>query len=121
MFSGAGVVAKGDHSASMRCRKRETGLGLSATHVQIFYNLGPGRVHFDSSASLVYFVDCPEPNIRELLAPVFKGLGQRPSYEQLFLDDHKLLKGAVLLPLPTPSVAAVLAALRLSSIDLSIA
>lgn len=121
MFSGAGVVAKGNHAASMRCRKRETGLGQAATPTQIFYNLGPGRVHFNSSAKELYFIDCPEPNIRDLLEPLFHGLKQPAAYTQLFLDPHGLLKGAVRLQLKTSQVAPVLAALRLSSVDLSMA
>lgn len=121
MFSGAGVVAKGNNAASMRCRKRATGLTSGATHSQIFYNLGPGRVHLDTSSSLMYFCDCPEPNIRELLVPVFKGLNQTPEYKQMYLDDHQLLKGAVCLTLLKVQVATVLTALRLNDIDLSIA
>ncbi len=121
MFSGAGVVAKGYNAASMRRRKRSTGLDSKATHTQIFYNLGPGRVHFDPSSSLMYFSDCPEPNIREMLVPVFKGFNENPNYIQMYLDDHQLLKGAVCLALPETQIAAVLTALRLNDIDLSIA
>lgn len=120
MFSGAGVVAYGERASSMRCRKRETGLSADATHVQIFYNLGPGRVHFDTSKSLLYFVDCPEPDVRDLLISVFKGLNQLPRFEQMHLDGHKLLKGAVRVNLSSDHVAPTLTALKLRGIDLSI-
>lgn len=121
MFSGAGVVAGGNRASSIRCRKRLTGLGDAATHSQIFYNLGIGRVHFVASASLLYFIDSKDSCIPDIVAPVFQGLGSKPAYEQMFLDPHGLLKGAIRLPLLAPHVAPVLAALRLSGIDISVA
>lgn len=119
MFSGAGVVAGGSQSASMRCRKRKTGLSAGASDSEIFYNLGIGRVHFVSDSNWLYFIESADSCIPDILAPVFQGMQSQPDTEQLYLDPHHLLKAAKRLRLKPEEVVPVLAALRLSGIDIS--
>lgn len=120
MPGGIGPMPKG-FATRLRCRERSTGLPVNASHAQIFFNLGLGRVHYLPEDRLLYFVDSEEVSISETICAVFKGLGKTPQIEQLFLDNHGLIKGASRLSLSDYEAQALMAALRLKGFLISMA
>lgn len=105
----------------LRCRQRTTGLQVDASHAQIFFNLGLGRVHYLAEERVLYFVESEELSVSDTITAVFQGLAKKPVFEQLFLDNHQLIKGALRMTLSTYEAQAVLAALRLNGVLISIA
>lgn len=105
----------------LQCRDRQTGLGSDASHAQIFFNLGLGRVHYLPDDHFLYFVESKDLSIRPIIDSVYQGLGAKPRLEQLFLDNHQLIKGALRLTLDEREARTLLAALRLKGIVISIA
>ncbi len=110
-----------DMATGLRCQDRQTGLDIKATHTQIFYNLGMDRVHFAPQTGILYFVDSEHFKVLGIINTVYQGLGSTPGIEQLFLDEHGYYKGALMLTMSAGDVEAVLVALRLKDIKISIA
>ncbi len=108
-------------ASGLRCQDRQTGLDARASHTQIFYNLGMDRVHFIPQTGILHFVDSEHFQVLEIINMVYQGLGNTPCVEQLFLDEHGYYKGALMLTMSAGDVEAVLVALRLKGIKISIA
>ncbi len=108
-------------ATALRCQDRQTGLGVNATHTQIFYNLGMDRVHFAPQSDILHFVNSEHFRVLDIIKTVYQGLGTIPRVEQLFLDEHGYYKGALMLSMSAGEVEAVLVALRLKGIKISIA
>jgi len=108
-------------AAGLRCRDRQTGLGTNATHTQIFYNLGMDRVHFIPQTLVLHFVDSEHFQVLDIINTIYRGLVATPRVEQLFLDKHGYYKGALMLTMSGDEADAVLVALRLKGIKISIA
>lgn len=105
----------------LRCNDRLTGLNAHASHREIFYNLGLDRVHYVPQTQSLYFPHSRFFPIRETLESVYKGLGSPLVIEQLFVDRHGYYKGAQRIRVPDKIARAVLVALRLKGIKISIA
>ncbi len=101
-------------------RRRATGLLATDDEARVFYNLCPGRVHYRSGRGRLYFVDSPYESISEIIAAVFRGLGRQPKITQLYLDEHRYLKGAKVLDLDGMGreTRALLVALRLKGVHI---
>lgn len=108
-------------ATELRCNDRDTGLDGQASHTQIFYNLGMDRVFYCPLAGTLHFVDSEHFRVLDTILSVFKSLGDAPEIEQLFLDKHGYYKGAMMLTMSAKQTDAVLVALRLKSIKISIA
>ncbi len=117
------MQAEIDHKLAigLRCSDRSTGLDANASHNQIYFNLGMDRVHYVPQASYLYFAKSIHFPIIDTIDSVFSGLGQSPQIEQLFLDEHGYYKGAQRIFLESETANAVLVALRLRGIKISIA
>ena len=105
----------------LRCNDRLTGLHADASPREIYYNLGMDRVHYVPQTGFLYFPHSSFFPILETLQRVFQGLGRKPHIEQLFMDEHGYYKGAQRVTLQPKHAAAVLVALRLNGIKISIA
>jgi hypothetical protein len=105
----------------LRCSDRATGLGVDANPVQIYFNLGMDRVHYVPQASLLYFANSSHFPIQDIIDAVYAGFGETPKIEQLFLDEHGYYKGAQRVEMTTDNARAVMVALRLRDIKISIA
>ncbi len=108
-------------ATGLRCQDRQTGLDSKAPHTHIFYNLGMDRVHYIPQNRTLHFVNSEHFKVLDIIKTVYKGLGKKPDIEQLFLDEHGYYKGALLLSMSPGETSAILAALRLKSIKISIA
>jgi hypothetical protein len=108
-------------ATGLRCQDRRTGLDAKATHTKIFYNLGMDRVHFIPQTGILHFVDSEHFQVLDIINNVYRGLSNTPRIEQLFLDEHGYYKGALMLMMSAGEVEAVLVALRLKDIKISIA
>lgn len=106
---------------NLRCNDRATGLGLDASPTEIYYNLGMDRVHFVPETRSLYFPHSSYFPILETLEAVYRGAGTELAVEQLFMDRHGYYKGAQRTVLPPSLTSAVLVALRLNGIKISIA
>ena len=106
---------------SLRCTNRATGLNAESSHTEIFYNLGIDRVHYVPQKQFLYFPHSSYFPILETIESVHKGLKQPLEIEQLFIDEHGYYKGAQRIFLPTGAADAILVALRLRGIIISVA
>ncbi len=105
----------------LRCTDRATGLNADASHREIFYNLGMDRVHYVPQKQFLYFPRSSYFPILDTLESVHKGLKNPLEIEQLFMDEHGYYKGAQRVSLSSKTANAVLVALRLRGIKISIA
>ncbi len=105
----------------LRCNDRATGLNTNTSHQEIYYNLGMDRVHYVPQKQFLYFPRSSYFPILETLESVHKGLKQSLEIEQLFMDEHGYYKGAQRIFLSTGAADAILVALRLRGIKISIA
>jgi len=105
----------------LRCNDRATGLNADASHREIFYNLGMDRVHYVPQKQFLYFPHSSYFPILDTLKSVHRGLNNTLEIEQLFMDEHGYYKGAQRIFLSTGTASAVLVALRLKGIKISIA
>ena len=108
-------------ATGLRCRDRATGLNTDATGTHIFYNLGMDRVHFVPITRALYFVKSQHFQVLDTIENVYQGFGTKPDIEQLYLDEHGYYKGALVLTMSDEEAIAVLVALRLKNIKISIA
>jgi len=105
----------------LRCSDRATGLDANASHNQIYFNLVMDRVHYVPPASYLYFAKSSHFPILEIINAVYSGLGKTPQIEQLYLDEHGYYKGAQRIQMKKNETDAVLVALRMRGITISIA
>lgn len=105
----------------LRCTNRATGLTTHASHNEIYFNLGMDRVHYVPQTHHLYFPHSSYFPILATLEAVYRGFRTQLEIEQLFMDQHGYYKGAQRIIMPTEIANAVLIALRLNSIKISIA
>lgn len=117
------MQAEIDHKLAidLRCSDRATGLDINASHTQIYFNLAMDRVHYVPQTTFLYFAKSTHFPILDIIDAVYIGLGKSPQIEQLFLDEHGYYKGAQRIVLQADAADAVLVALRLRGIKISIA
>ncbi len=105
----------------LRCTNRATGLNMTASHNEIYFNLGMDRVHYVPQKQFLYFPQSSYFPILSTLESVYAGLRIQLEIEQLFLDKHGYYKGAQRIFMSDKVASAVLVALRLNGIKISIA
>lgn len=106
---------------NLRCNDRATGLGIDASPTEIYYNLGMDRVHYVPQTGVLYFPHSSYFPILKTLQAVYRGADTPLEIEQLFMDRHGYYRGAQRTTLPVKLANAVLVALRLKGIKISLA
>ena len=117
---GSGTIDR-ELANGLRCNDRTIGLRVDASPVEIFYNLGMDRVHYVPQDHFLYFAASKHFPVLRTIESVFCGLDAEPEVEQLFLDVHGYYKGAQRVRMTSQQAHAVLVALRLKGIKISIA
>jgi hypothetical protein len=105
----------------LRCTDRATGLNADASHREILYNLGMDRVHYVPQTQFLYFPRSTYFPILRTLESVYAGLETPLEIEQFFMDEHGCYKGAQRIFISTVEADAILVALRLRGIKISVA
>ncbi len=108
-------------AVGLRCNDRDIGLHAQASPNEIYFNLGMDRVHYVPQQNALYFAQSSHFPIDETIAAVYRGLDQQPQIEQLYLDIHGYYKGAQRIIMQDEVANAVLIALRLKGIIISMA
>lgn len=108
-------------AVDLRCIDRDTGLHADASSNQIYFNLAMDRVHYVPQKNALYFAKSNHFPINEIIIAVYKGFAIQPEIEQLYLDVHGYYKGPQRIVMPEQEANAVLIALRLKGIKISIA
>jgi len=107
--------------AKALCRShREVQLSATADELRIFYNLAMDRVHYFPGRHAIYFVDSVYVSVPEIIQSVLSGMHSLPAVEQLFLDDKHYFKAGKRVTLPPRQANAVLVALRLKGVQISV-
>jgi antirestriction protein ArdC len=120
MPGGIGTIDQ-ELAQGLRCTNRATGLTTRASHNEIYFNLGMDRVHYVPQKQFLYFPQSSYFPILSTLESVYAGLRTRLEIEQFFLDKHGYYKGAQRIFMSAETASAVLVALRLNGIKISIA
>ena len=120
MPGGIGPIS-GDVEKSLSRGSRTSGLSSRATPVQIFYNLGVGRVHYRPIERDLYFVESANTSVLSIVHSACQSLPDKPEPEQLFLDRHGLYKGALRMTLTQQQANLILVALRLAGTRIDLA
>lgn len=120
MPGGIGTINQ-ELAFDLRCNDRETGLRPDASPTEIYYNLGMDRVHYVPQTKTLYFPHSSYFPILKTLEVVFRAANMRLQIEQLFMDRHGYYKAAQRTTLPDQLSSAVLVALRLKGIKISMA
>ncbi len=93
-------------------------LAATTNELEIFCSLCEGRVFYSKRQRRLYFVDSPSFPVSEIIHRVFHGLGQRADINQLYMDEHKVLKAASRIRLSQRQVKPVLTALKLTGMHI---
>ncbi len=99
---------------------REVRLPAAADELRIFYNLSMDRVHYFPQRRAIYFVESVYAGADEIIRSVLASMGSDARIEQLYLDDKGIFKGGKRIILPSRQAKAVLVALRLKGIQITI-
>ncbi len=94
------------------------GVQTPQNELEIFLSLCVGRVFYRRETRMLYFVDSPALSVSEIIHQTFKGLGQQARIEQRFMDEHGVLRAAMVIRLSEAQRAAVMAALTLSVLNI---
>lgn len=107
--------------AKALCRThRDVHLSATVDELRIFYNLAMDRVHYFPRRNALYFVDSVYVSVPEIIGSVLTGMNAPPAVEQLYLDDKRYFKAGKRVLLPPRQANAVLVALRLEGIQITI-
>lgn len=119
MPGGTGPV---DSKTALACRRGRADAEILAacSEAEIFHRLAAGRVCYCPAREAIYFTDSPHLQVAQLLNRVFSGLGRKADVEQLHLDLHGVFRGAHRVAVREPDAGAVLAALRLTGIQVMV-
>ncbi len=116
-MAGIGPVNRNRQDILRRAGTRP-GVQAPQNDLEIFLSLCPGRVHYRNESRTLYFVDSPALSVSEIIQQTFKGLGQQARIEQRFMDEHGVLRAAMVIRLSEPQRRAVMAALTLSGVHI---
>jgi hypothetical protein len=107
-------VGRVDAKCAQAQRRNHRDLRLSATadETQICYHLSMGRVYFRTETGMLYFVDSEFAPETDIIRAALKGMGDKLSVTQLYLDKHSVLKAAFRVHLTSQQARVVLVALR---------
>ena len=117
-----GGIGPVDAKCAEACRRtyRDIRLPASADETSILYNLSMNRVHYVPQRDSLYFADSSYVQVSEIVASVLRGMGSEARIEQLHLDKRGVFKAGKRIVLTAVQASAVLAALRLRGIRLTI-
>lgn len=87
---------------------------------EIFFNLDSRRVYFDSRQGLLYFVDEPRNLVCATISSILGEAVASALIEQLHLDTHRFFNGARRARLAAGQADAVLVALRIAGVRVTI-
>jgi predicted permease len=99
---------------------REVHLPASADEVRIFFNLAMNRAHFSPPRRALYFVDSRHVAVEAIIRAALTGMGVALRTDQLYLDELSIFKSVKRVCLGPAEAAAVLVALRLNGIQITI-
>lgn len=116
-MAGIGPITTNRNDLLRRAGARP-GISDPKNELEIFCSLCVGRVYYRNDNRTLYFVDSPALSVSDIIAQVFKGLGQFPRMRQLHMDEHDLLQAALCIELTGPQRKALFAALVLSGINI---
>lgn len=119
MPGGIGPV-NAECATALRYGQRDVRLPASADEKQIFYNLTMDRVHYFPQRNAIYFVDSVHVAVQAIIESVLKSMGVTMQIEQLYLDKSGIFKGGMRVTLSEKQATAVLVALRLKGIQVSV-
>lgn len=91
-----------------------------ANELEIFCSLCVGRVIIRDRDNRLYFVDSPALSISDIIRQVFKGIGQQPRINQLYMDVHQLLRASSCIALTPRQRTLLVAAFALNGIHIQI-
>ena len=118
MPGGIGKVSERVLTASAR---RGRGIDVVTNANDIFFHLDARHAYYDSAGQLLYFVDAPGEPVRATILATFAGMQGEVKIEQLHLDRHGCFNGARRVRLIAGQAEAVLVALQLAGIAVTVA
>lgn len=108
--------------AKTLCRShRKVTAPASEGEASIFFNLCMDRAHYSPQAGAIYFVDSNYVKVADTIAKVFAGLGCELQIDQLYLDQLSIFKSLKRVKLTRQQAKAVLVALRIQGMQITIA
>lgn len=107
-----------DRQDILRRAGTRPGVQTPQNELEIFLSLCVGRVYYRAENRMLYFVDSPALSVSEIIHQTFKGLGQQARIEQRFMDEHGVLRAAMVIRLSETQKRAVMAALTLSGLHI---
>ncbi len=112
-----GIGPKAPDSRALLQRARNKSMRVRPRNeLEIFSGLCVGRVFYRSADRCLFFVDSHNLSVSELIHSVFSGLQQMPRIQQLYMDEHQLIKAAFRIMLTPRQARRLLVALRLNGI-----
>jgi len=117
MPGGIGPVSQTTMSA---CARGDRAIATVRNANEIFYNLDGRRVYYDSAENWLYFVDAPQDPVIRTITAALGGMGAAVVIEQLHLDIHRTFNAARRVALGSGQAGAVLIALRLAGVSVTI-
>ena len=117
MPGGVGKVSETMISATTGKRRKLASLNNAN---EIFFNLDAHRVYFDSCEGYLYFVDAPADLVTRTIRAALSGIQGSLVIEQLHLDTHRFFNAASRVALGGEQADAVLIALRLAGVAVTI-
>lgn len=100
--------------------RRELHLPASTDEAGIFFNLAMNRALYSPPRSAIYFVDSHHVAVEEIIRAALTGMGVELRMEQLYLDALSIFKSVKRIGLTPAEAAAVMVALRLNGIQVTV-
>jgi len=100
--------------------QREVKLPASADELGIFYNLSMHRVHYFPQRNAIYYVDSKHVPVQEILLATLGPTAAGVVITQLYLDQLHYFKIGKRVTLTKKQAVAVLVALRLKGVRISV-
>ena len=119
MSGGSGPIDKKCAKSLLR-NSRELVLLDGCEEIEIFKNLSMNRVAYFPARGCLYYVASEHSFVRATIDAVFTGLKKSYRVEQLYLDKHQFFCGPLRLVVAEQDARALLVALRLNQVSVSI-
>jgi hypothetical protein len=115
-----GGIGKVSESMMSACSRQDRSIVSVKNTNEIFFHLDGRRVYFDRTERYLYFVDSPRDLVKRTVLAALAGAQDPVIIEQLHLDTHKFFNGARRVNLTGEQAHAVLIALRLAGLTVTI-
>ena len=119
-MAGIGPIFSNRNELRKRAGYRSS-LTAPKNELEIFCSLCVGRVYYHTGTRSLYYVDSPAMDITEIVENVFRGLDQEPVIEQLYMDEHRVIKAALRIRLTGLQQKPLMVALKLNGIHIDVA